>query len=243
MEQLDIYWKILLYLYLCLTKLNIAMKILLLEDNKTLAKGIFDKLTQYSYIIDLFLDGEEGLYSLKTSTYDLLILDLGLPNLDGIDIIKDLRNSQKNIPILIISARDKLDQRILGLDIGADDYLCKPFELDEVVARVQALLRRSNNQGSEKIKYNDLEYNSLTKTLSKDDVVIELSKREINIFEHMLLNLNNVVSKENIVDHITSFDDDFNPTAVETYVSRLRKKLGESINLKTVRGLGYILNS
>ncbi|WP_375723710.1 response regulator transcription factor [Arcobacter sp. KX21116] len=219
------------------------MKILLLEDNKTLAKGIFNKLEQHGYVVDLFYDGEEGLYSLNTSIYDLLILDLGLPSLDGIDIIKDLRNSQKNIPILIISARDKLDQRILGLDSGADDYLCKPFELDEVIARVQALLRRSKNQISKLIKYKDLEYNTLSKTVTKDDVVIELSKREINIFEHMLLNLNNVVSKENIVDHITSFDDDFNPTAVETYVSRLRKKLGDSINLKTVRGLGYILNS
>jgi|TARA_R110002033_G_scaffold138808_3_gene177937 DNA-binding response OmpR family regulator len=219
------------------------MKILLLEDNKTLAKGIFNKLEQHGYVVDLFYDGEEGLYSLNTSTYDLLILDLGLPSLDGIDIIKDLRNSQKNIPILIISARDKLDQRILGLDSGADDYLCKPFELDEVIARVQALLRRSKNQISKLIKYKDLEYNTLSKTVTKDDAVIELSKREINIFEHMLLNLNNVVSKENIVDHITSFDDDFNPTAVETYVSRLRKKLGDSINLKTVRGLGYILNS
>ncbi|MGB9801697.1 MAG: response regulator transcription factor [Arcobacter sp.] len=219
------------------------MKILLLEDNKTLAKGIFNKLEQHGYVVDLFYDGEEGLYSLNTSIYDLLILDLGLPSLDGIDIIKDLRNSQKNIPILIISARDKLDQRILGLDSGADDYLCKPFELDEVIARVQALLRRSKNQISKLIKYKDLEYNTLSKTVTKDDVVIELSKREINIFEHMLLNLNNVVSKENIVAHITSFDDDFNPTAVETYVSRLRKKLGDSINLKTVRGLGYILNS
>lgn len=219
------------------------MKILLLEDNETLAKGILNKLENHGYIVDLFFDGEEGLYSLKTSTYDLLILDLGLPSLDGIDIIKNLRTSQENIPILIISARDKLDQRILGLDSGADDYLCKPFELDEVIARVQALLRRSKNQISEKIKYNDLEYNSLTKTLTKNGTVIELSKREINIFEHILLNLNNVVSKENIVEHITSFDDDFNPTAVETYVSRLRKKLGTSINLKTVRGLGYILNS
>ena len=218
------------------------MKILLLEDNKTLAKGIYNKLLEQQYIVDQFYDGEEGLYALKVSSYDLLILDLGLPSLDGISIIKYLRSKNKNIPILIISARDKLDQRILGLDTGADDYLCKPFELDEVIARVQALLRRSNNQVSSFIKYNDLIYDAQNKTLKKEDLLIDLSKREINIFEHLLFNMNTVLSKENIVEHITSFDDDFNPTAVETYVSRLRKKLGKSINLKTVRGLGYILN-
>jgi len=219
------------------------MKILLLEDNKTLCFGIYKKLKEYGFVVDEFDDGEEGLYALKTSSYDLLILDLGLPGLDGIDIIKTLRESQDSIPILIISARDKLDQRILGLDSGADDYLCKPFELEEVIARVQALLRRSKNLISKTIKYNDLEFDSQKRVLSKHSKQIDLSKREITIFEHLLINLGNVVSKENIVEHITTVDEDFNPTAVETYISRLRKKLGSSISLKTVRGLGYILNT
>ncbi|MFA9372784.1 MAG: response regulator transcription factor [Poseidonibacter sp.] len=218
------------------------MKILLLEDNETLAHGVLNKLLQNGYVVDLFFDGAEGQYALNTSTYDLLILDLGLPNIDGIDIIKKLRNSNENIPILIISARDKLDQRILGLDIGADDYLCKPFELDEVIARVQALLRRTKYKSSNKIKYNDLIFNTNNRTLLKDDKYIDLSKRELAIFEYLLMNLDVVLSKENIVAHITSFDDDFNPVAVETYISRLRKKLAYSINIKTVRGLGYILN-
>lgn len=116
------------------------MKILLLEDNQILAQGILSKLEEYKYIVDLFDDGEDGLYALKTAKYDILVLDLGLPKIDGIDIIKHLRDLNQDIPILIISARDRLDQRILGLNTGADDYLCKPFELDEVVARVQALL-------------------------------------------------------------------------------------------------------
>lgn len=218
------------------------MKILLLEDNTTLADGIFMKLKDIGFIADVFYDGEEGLYALETSVYDLLILDLGLPKIDGIEIIKKLRKSQKNLPILVISARDKLDQRILGLETGADDYICKPFELDEVIARVQALLRRSNNQISNIIKYNDLEFNTQSLHLTKNEQIIELSKRELTIFEYLLQNLNAIVSKENIVEHITSIDDEFNPTAVETYVSRLRKKLGDSINLKTVRGLGYMLS-
>lgn len=218
------------------------MKILLLEDNETLADGIHKKLKESGFIVDLFYDGEDGLYSLKTSLYDLLILDLGLPNIDGIDIIKYLRSERENLPILVISARDKLDQRILGLDTGADDYLCKPFELDEVIARVQALLRRSKNQISNTITYNDLNFDTQTMILKKDDDIVELSKRELTIFEYLLQNINAIVSKENIVEHITSIDDEFNPTAVETYVSRLRKKLGTSINLKTVRGLGYMLS-
>lgn len=218
------------------------MKILLLEDNETLADGIYKKLKEIGFIADVFYDGEDGLYTLETATYDLLILDLGLPGIDGIDIIKKLRQSQQNLPILVISARDKLDQRILGLDTGADDYLCKPFELDEVVARVQALLRRSKNQISNTIKYNDLEFDTQTLVLTKNQDVIELSKRELTILEYLLQNLNAIVSKENIVEHITSVDDEFNPRAVETYVSRLRKKLGDSINLKTVRGLGYMMS-
>ena len=218
------------------------MKILLIEDNKTLANGIYKKLKEIGYLVDLFHDGEAGLYALEIMTYDLLILDLGLPVIDGIDVIKRMRSSQRSLPILVISARDKLDQRIFGLESGADDYLCKPFEMQEVIARVHALLRRSKNNLSNTITYNDLTYNTNTLILTKGDSVIDLSKRELKILEYLLQNQNAIVSKENIVEHITTIDDFFNPTAVETYISRLRKKLGSSINIKTVRGLGYIMN-
>lgn len=219
------------------------MKILLVEDNEKLANAVLKKLESNGYSVDLFLDGEEGLYAVESSFYDLLILDLGLPGIDGIDIIKKLRNLHKTIPILIISARDEIDQRIFGLDCGADDYLCKPFELNEVMARVQALLRRTKYHVHNKIKYNDLVYDTQNRTLSKDDEYIELSKRELAIFENLLLNLDTVLSKENIVDHISTFTEAIHPSSVETYVSRIRKKLGKSINLKTARGLGYILSS
>lgn len=218
------------------------MKVLLIEDNKTLADGLSHKLKEAGFVIDLFYNGEDGLYALQTSSYDLLILDLGLPDIDGIEIIKKLRKSYENLPILIISARDKLDQRIYGLDIGADDYLCKPFELDEVIARAHALVRRIKNIVSNKIIYNNLEYDVKSRTLSQNGQIIELNKRELSIFEYLLENLRVILSKENIVEHITSIDDEFNPTAIEIYISRLRKKLGSSINLKTVRGLGYILS-
>jgi DNA-binding response OmpR family regulator len=218
------------------------MKILLIEDNKTLANGLKKKLKEVGFVIDLFYNGEDGLYALEVATYDLLILDLGLPDIDGLEIVKKLRELYSDLPILIISARDKLDQRIYGLDVGADDYLCKPFELDEVIARANALLRRNKGYVANKIIYNDLEFDTKSCSVTKNSEPIELSKRELKILEYLLQNLNIILSKENIVDHITSVDDEFNPTAVETYISRLRKKLDTSLNLKTVRGLGYILS-
>lgn len=219
------------------------MKILLVEDNEKLANAVLKKLENNGYAVDLFYDGQEGLYAIETSFYDLLILDLGLPGIDGIEIIKKLRSLEKTIPILIISARDEIDQRILGLDCGADDYLCKPFELGEIIARVQALLRRTKYQVASKIIYSDLVYDTQNRTLTKKDEYIELTKRELAIFENLLLNLDTVLSKENIVEHISTFTESIHPSSVETYVSRIRKKLGESIILKTVRGLGYILRS
>lgn len=219
------------------------MKILLIEDNEKLANAILKKLEKNAYCVDLFYDGEEGLYAIESSFYDLLILDLGLPGIDGIEIIKKLRSLNIIIPILIISARDEIDQRILGLDCGADDYLCKPFELNEVIARVQALLRRTKYQVNNKITYNDLVYDTQNRTLTQSNEYIELSKRELAIFENLLLNIDTVLSKENIVEHISTFTEAIHPSSVETYISRIRKKLGDSINLKTARGLGYILSS
>lgn len=219
------------------------MKILLLEDNEKLANAVYKKLVDNSYSVDMFFNAEEGLYALDTSEYDLLVLDLGLPDIDGIEVIKKLRKLNSVLPILIISARDELDQRILGLDTGADDYLCKPFELNEVLARVQALLRRSKYHVSNELVYNNLVFDIKNRTLKKDSEYVELSKRELAIFENLLANVDTVLSKENIVEHISTFTDTIEPSSVETYISRIRKKLGESINLKTARGLGYILSS
>ncbi len=219
------------------------MRILILEDSITLASGISDKLSSSGYAVDVLHDGEDGNSVLDYQQYDLLILDLGLPGIDGIDILKNLRSKQKKIPVLIISARDKLDQKILGLESGADDYLCKPFELDEVLARVNALLRRSFSDGQTVIKLNSLEFNISSRTLTRDGVRVELSHRELGVFEYLLANANTVLSKENIVEHIASFDEEINLTAIETYISRLRKKLGNDVSLKTVRGLGYILST
>lgn len=219
------------------------MRILILEDNLILASGLSDKLTNAGYAVDVLDDGEDGSSVLEYQEYDLLILDLGLPGIDGIEILKKLRVTKNKIPVLIISARDKLDQKILGLESGADDYLCKPFELDEVLARVNALLRRSLQDGQTLIDLNDLTFDTSSRTLTRGDKRIELSHRELSLFEYLLTNINKVMSKENILEHIASFDDEINLTSIETYISRLRKKLGDDVSLKTVRRLGYILST
>jgi len=218
------------------------LRIILLEDNLTLASALSDKLSLVGYAVDVFHDGGDGQSVLEYQEYDLLILDLGLPGVDGIEILKTLRNDKNKIPVLIISARDKLDQKIFGLESGADDYICKPFELDEVVARVNALLRRYFQDGQDTIAFNSFIFDNTSKTLSRDGVRVELSHRELSVLEYLLVHANTVVSKENILEHIASFDDCINTTAIETYISRLRKKLGDDVSLKTIRRLGYILS-
>jgi len=219
------------------------MRILILEDNSILSTSIQNILIKSGYAVDVFDDGDDGQSALDCAHYDLLILDLGLPNLDGIDILKNLRKQKKTLPVLIISARDRLDQKILGLQSGADDYLTKPFALDEVLARVNALLRRAFQDGQSIIELNNLKYDSISKVLRKNGKIIALSQRELSIFEFLLSNKNRVVNKDMIIEHITSYDNNINRTAIETYISRLRKKLGTSFSLKTIRGLGYMLTA
>jgi len=219
------------------------MRLLIVEDNETLANGLKATLTAAGLAVDIADDGALGLKLLKIQAYDLLILDLGLPTVDGIVLLRHLRYINKTLPVLIISARDELDQRIEGLDLGADDYLCKPFVLKEVTARVRALLRRSHRCVDTVIQQGRLSLNTHTRNLSLDGIPLELHRRELSVLEYLMSHTDRVVSKEQIADHISSFDDDINPVAIETYVSRLRKKLDGALKLKTVRGLGYFLEN
>jgi DNA-binding response OmpR family regulator len=219
------------------------MRLLIVEDNETLTNGLKTTLTAAGFAVDIAHDGALGLKILRIQQYDLLILDLGLPTVDGIVLLRHLRYINKKLPVLIISSRDELDQRIEGLDLGADDYLCKPFILKEVTARVRALLRRSNQSVDTIIQQGRLSLNTHTRSLSLDNISLELHRRELSVLEYLMTHTDRVVSKEQIADHISSFDDDINPVAIETYVSRLRKKLDGALKLKTVRGLGYLLEN
>lgn len=217
------------------------MRILILEDNVRLASGLKKILTKEGYAVDILHDGADGLDVLDYQEYDLLLLDLGLPGIDGIDILKEVRKNNTNLPVIIISARHKLDQRILGFETGADDYISKPFDLKEVVVRVRALLRRSQQKGQATIQLGGLVFNTATRELSLEGERILLSKRELSVFEYLVSQVNIVLSKENIADHIGNFDDSFSSHAIETYISRLRKKLGTHVDIKTFPGLGYMI--
>lgn len=219
------------------------MRLLIVEDNKTLAQGLKKVLGEAGYAVDVLHDGKEAETVLGYQDYSILILDLGLPGLDGIELLKRLKKKKKDMPVMIISARDQLDQRIMGLDIGADDYLCKPFAFEEVTARIRALIRRSYRKGKSKIVMNNLVFDGARKTIMVKNKRLHLKKREYSIFECLLNNVGRVVSKSDIASQVSSFDKDFNPQAVETYISRLRKKIGDNVKIETVYGLGYLIEN
>ncbi|PAU74368.1 response regulator transcription factor [Halomonas salipaludis] len=218
------------------------MKVLVVEDNDNLARSISAALEDTGFQAEVSRDGRSAEHCLEVGAYDLLVLDLGLPELDGISLLRRLRQRQDTIPVLIISARDALDQRILGLEEGADDYLCKPFSLDEVAARAKALVRRAKQFGGDTLRSGRLEFHPDAMELRLDGEPVALHRRELEVMEYLLINQGRLVSKGQIADRLSTTDDPVSHTAVETYVSRLRKKLGVDVGLKTVRGLGYLLD-
>lgn len=219
------------------------MKILILEDNAILAQGLRSVIEEAGYSVDLLMDGSQAIAWLQTGQYDLLMLDLGLPGMDGIEILRYLRRRNNPIPVIIITARDRLDQRISGLEEGADDYLCKPFSLEEVVARVRAVIRRSRSFSDNRLKNGDLELCLASRTLTLKGEEVVLHRRELAVLEYFLLNRGRLLSKDQVADSIASFEQDISAGAIETYVSRIRKKLGNAAAIRTVRGLGYLMDN
>lgn len=219
------------------------MKALVVEDNVNLARSIAATLKEAVFSIDVADNGRQALHMLEQGGYDLLVLDLGLPELDGISLLRQLRHQQNTIPVLIISARDSLDQRIHGLEVGADDYLCKPFSLEEVTARARALVRRAKHFGGETLQCGRLEFLPDAMELRLDGQPLLLHRRELEVMEYLLINQNRLVNKDQIIDRLSSADESVSYAAVETYISRIRKKIGYDFGLKTVRGLGYYLAS
>ena len=217
------------------------MKALIVEDNDNLARSMATTLQDAGFSITVANDGAKALPMLIQGGFDLLVLDLGLPELDGISLLRKLRHQQNTIPVLIISARDTLDQRILGFEEGADDYLCKPFSLDEVVARARALVRRAKHFGGETLQCGRLEFLPDAMQLRIDGQPVALHRRELEVMEYLMINQNRLVSKDQIIDRLSTMDEPVSYAAVETYISRIRKKIGYDFGLKTVRGLGYYL--
>lgn len=218
------------------------MRILLVEDEQQLAEGLSKALRKQDYAIDCIMDGRTADGLLKTEHFDLIILDIGLPRLDGLEVLKRLRYRNTNTPVLILTARDDLESRVRGLDLGADDYLSKPFDLLELEARVRALLRRNSSAHSALMTCGALSFDSSARRASIDGQPLELPKRELCLLEILLHRVGQVVSKEQIAAQLFAFDDDTSLNAIELYMHRLRKKIAPArLNIRTIRGLGYLL--
>jgi len=218
------------------------MRILLVEDDEILADGLSRSLRQAGYAVDHLVSGQSADTALGFESFDLLILDLGLPGLSGIEVLKRLRARQSGIPVLILTATDSVEQRVKMLDAGADDFMAKPFALSELEARVRALVRRGMGKASSQIQHGSLTYDQSARTAFHQNQTLELSAREVALLEVLLTRVGRLVSKEHIVQHLCEWGHEVSHNAVEVYVHRLRKKLdGYDVTISTVRGLGYCL--
>jgi len=221
------------------------MRILVVEDHERLGSTLRDTLVQHKYAVDWVVDGEAGLFHGREYQYDLAIIDLGLPKMDGVSLIKELRAMDKDFPILILTARSNWQDKVLGLESGADDYLVKPFINEELLARLNALLRRSAGMASPEITLGSLTLNTARKELKNDGKLIELTSYEYNCLEYLVLNRDKVISKTELTEHLYDQDFDRDSNVIEVFIGRLRKKIDADNQLKpilTVRGQGYRIN-
>ncbi len=220
------------------------MRIFIVEDDLVLADGLKNSLIQSGYAVDLVHSGAAADEILAYQTFDLVLLDLGLPKLSGFEVIKRLRARGSKIPVLILTANDALENRVKGLDLGADDYLSKPFNLAELEARVRALIRRGQVGGSAVIAVGKLQLDMVNHAATYSNASLNLSARELAVLEILMLKAGKVVNKEQMLEKLCNFDADISDNALEVYLHRLRKKLNHSdINISTFRGLGYMLEA
>jgi len=219
------------------------MRLLIVEDDLILQDGLKRTFTQSGYEVDIIADGELADFIMRNQTYDVIVLDLALPKLDGFEVLKRFRARGNQTPILILTAFDDVLNRVKGLDLGADDFLSKPFNLPELEARIRALLRRGISGKNLNITFESLIFNSENRECTSNGELILLTERETALLELLMLKSNKVVSKAKILEHLCSFNDNLSENAVEANVSRLRKKLlSYGVEIKTVRGMGYLLS-
>jgi two-component system response regulator TctD len=218
------------------------MRVLLVEDNPTLAKSLTDALTHARFTVDCMHDGEAADHVLRTQDYALVILDLGLPKLDGLEVLRRLRQRRNPVPVLILTAHGSVEDRVKGLDLGADDYLGKPFELTELEARARALIRRSHGHEQTSVECGGLVYESVDRGFRLAGEPLVLTPRERAVLEVLILRNGRAINKETLSEKIFGIDESVSADAIEIYVHRLRKKLERSdVAIVTLRGLGYLL--
>ncbi|CAH8198401.1 response regulator transcription factor [Vibrio aestuarianus] len=218
------------------------MKILVVEDDARLGEQIIESLEQTGWVPELSQDGIDALYRATSEEWDVIVLDLGLPKIDGLTVLKGIRDENINTPIVILSARDTLTQRVEGLNAGADDYLTKPFEMVELTARIRAQLRRASGNASPIMQIGDLSLDTRSSKVMWQGQAVSLTALEYKVVAYFMHNQDKVISRTELVEHIYKQDFDRDSNTIEVFIGRIRKKINNNI-IKTVRGLGYQLNA
>lgn len=221
------------------------MRMLIAEDDSRLLTQLDTFLQQHGFSVDLADNGENALYQLQEYTYDLAIVDIGLPVMDGFDVIRKARQDNIKTPILILTARDRWQEKVEGLDAGADDYLTKPFHNEELLARVKALIRRASGQANPTIRFGPISLDTVAEEITVNEQRLDLTAYEYKVMEYLMLNPQKVVSKTELTEHIYDQDFDLDSNVIEVFVGRLRKKIdpeGTLRPIETLRGRGYRLN-
>jgi two-component system OmpR family response regulator len=218
------------------------MRILIVEDDPVLADGLTRSLRSADYAVDCIGHGAQADHVLATQPYDLVILDVGLPGIDGFEVLRRLRRRGAAVPVLVLTARDALNDRVKGLDLGADDYLAKPFDLPELEARARALIRRGQSGGASVLTHGVLVLDTAGRRATLAGEPLELSARELGVLEVLMMRSGRVVNKEQLAEQLYGWDEEVGANAIEVYVHRLRRKLEPAgVLIRTIRGLGYLL--
>jgi two-component system, OmpR family, response regulator len=217
------------------------MRILVVEDDADLNRQLVGALTDAGYAVDKALDGEEGHYLGDTGTYDAVVLDLGLPVIDGVSVLEKWRRAGRKMPVLILTARDRWSDKVAGFDAGADDYVTKPFHMEEVLARLRALVRRTAGHASSEITCGPVTLDTKGARVLVNGMGIKLTSLEYRLLEYLMHHKGKVVSRTELVEHLYDQDFDRDSNTVEVFVGRLRKKLGVDV-LQTIRGMGYCIS-
>lgn len=218
------------------------MRLLIVEDDMVIAHALLRTLQQEQYAVDHVTDGKQALRAIHDGVYDLVILDIGLPGVDGIQVLSQLRQQANPVAVLILTARDEVSTRVQALDMGADDFLTKPFHLEELEARVRALIRRSKLGSNLPLQCANLKLDIANKLASHGDELLNLSARELHLLETLMMRMRKIVTKEQIMESLCNWDETLGDNAIEVYIHRLRKKIEPSgAKIRTIRGLGYML--
>lgn len=215
---------------------------MVVEDDADLNRQITTALEEAGYVVDVAHDGEDGHYLGETEPYDAIILDIGLPSMDGISVLENWRRENIKTPVLILTARDRWSDKVAGMDAGADDYVSKPFHMEEVLARVRALLRRATGHASNEIEVGTLRLDTKSARVTVDGTLIKLTSHEYRLLAYLVHHKDKVISRTELVEHLYDQDFDRDSNTIEVFVGRLRKKIPSDL-IKTVRGLGYCLST